>query len=171
MTPLEVELLPRRSFAVWVAWAGTVVVLTSAAAVAVWDHHWRQQRQEYERLIGERKSAQAAPVKIRPTEPKRPVPYLEDARALAESAQLDVGGVLRQLEAAVDPAVKLVSLDIDVRGLRVRLEIEASSGETVVRYIAALNRDTAPKSRHWQLGRISAAGVGEVVQAVVETSL
>ena len=81
-----------------------------------------------------------------------PPAYAVDARRWMKLGALDAGAVLRTLESAQVPGVKVSSVDIDGEARRVELQLEVSGADVVATYVQALNAGLdAPV---WMLARV-----------------
>ncbi|MEF7613645.1 hypothetical protein V4F39_06955 [Aquincola sp. MAHUQ-54] len=138
MTPLAVEFVePSR----WRRWLPVVVLAGGAAAAAVLTLDALSKRDERMTLQAQRSTwrdqqrAMAAAAAMPASAP----PYATQAWKIVKIQSFDIDAVLRMIEHARQPGVRVTSLEIDPEGERASLELEAGARVAMVAYLDDLN--------------------------------
>ena len=158
MKPLKVDFAPRHRVAAgwWLALSAALLALAISQSLQAWEamqatRATRAQIAELSARLERQRQAQEAAIARARIVP----PYAQDAAAFAKMAAFPLNRVLRSLETVQIAGVRITSIDIDAAEGTVRVEIEQSSGEALMRYLSDLNAGEE-KSR-WQLVQMRSA--------------
>lgn len=150
MRALKVEFAPRRKLPV-AAWYAMAVVLAALAAqqgVEAWQLTQRQQalRAKVDQLRGESDRQEQLREEAK-AKASMPLPYAQDAAAVAKLARFPIERLLATLESVQIVGVKVVSLNVEPAQGEVRMEVEYPDQGALLKYLAALNSTEGPAWR------------------------
>jgi hypothetical protein len=96
----------------------------------------------------------------------RPEPaYQRDAEAIVRMAAFDSAGALRAIEAVQIPGVRVTALELAAAEGTVRVELELTDPDVLLRYVAQLN--AGEPTPRWSIVRSQGAGPGGPASASV----
>lgn len=160
MKPLKIDFLPERLASVWMVVACTVMI-----AIALGEIAWlRAGEQDLEvrraQLNTAKQAAQETSRAIRETHPEvKPLPYEADVRRAMKETAFNTAQALTAIERVAMVGATPTSIELQAETGLVRLEIEYTSQEIVLKYLAALNE--GEEKPRWQLLRSANRVVGQ----------